>query len=809
MYIYIKFICRCFIVYHNILYLYYIYDMKNNISRILKPVVIFCTGCILTGVLTWSAYMVNLKSIRSSEKQIVNDIATSLATNIQTTLVQEFMPDLIGFNEGEITRKLFTVLTDAQLELSSTSFSWVPIVKPEERESFVNDSSIESPGYEILLIDENSQIFTRPVDDADMWPLLHANPLFNEEIRGVDLFFFWKSDIERMIETGDTVIGDLFFLDTFDNILKFSNENSVYNILQPVYSLNTSEIIGIYARLFFPSEIILISLEDSDIDDVDDHQVSIFRIRSNGFKETVFVEDRDHQSDEFSEEIIFKKGTNSYTDSVDIRGDTLSVTMTSNTIPEFQTYGVILLVSIFATFMVSIMYFQQINISENNKLLAYQRKKALNIAIFESEHKSRFVSEMSHEFRTPLNGIMGMVDLIKSQPISPVVKKYMGIAESCSDIMLGLVNDILDFSKIESGHMSITRCPDSIRKLIGETMNIMRVTYRKKDDGNRNDNIILKLNIYPSVPGGVSQVDTKRVRQVIVNLVSNAFKFTNSGSIIVKAECKEDIENGGDSRLYISVTDTGIGISPEGVENLFKPFSQVHDARLIKAGGTGLGLVICKKLCMSMGGDIKCESVKDVGTVFSFHCLFGSPDKFKEEGHLKKEWDLSAPIEIKDNEEDEYIVDTSSKPVSEPLGTCFNIRSSTIKKPSIAFADDVNVNRLILDRMLAPLNADVKFAKDGLELVNLCMTKKFSVILTDIVMPIMSGTEASRIISTGTGPNRDTPIIAISGSRDELGMTVDSLMKPIARNLLYDKLSKWLSNEEVTWIHNHWKKSLE
>jgi len=786
-------------------------------KKLVKPCLILLTGFSLSGILTWSAYKLNLNSIRSDENQIISDIALSLSSNIESTLNQLFMPDLIGFNGGNITRELFTVLTNPLLEISSTSFSWVPVVKPLERDSFVKESSIEYPGYEIVFIDENSQMIVRPIDNTDMWPLLHANPLFNEGLRGVDLFPFWASDIARMLSTNSTVISDLFFLDSFDNILKFSNENAVYNILQPVYDIKTSHVIGTFARLFFPSEIIIKSIEGSSIGKVDNHQISIFRTRSDDITETVFVEDRTKQSDEFSNDIVFKKGKNSYTVVTNVRVNELIVKMTSDTSPKFQTYGIILIVSLFASILASLMYFHQVTISDKNKTLASERKKALDIAIVQSEHKSKFVSEMSHEFRTPLNGIIGMMDLIRSESTSGVVKKYMGIAESCSNIMLGLVNDILDFSKIESGKMKIIRSPTHLRGFIADTIDIMRVIYRKNDSNEHyneksNDRLLLKLELDSSIPGGISEIDNKRVRQIIINLISNAFKFTNHGSITVKVECKQvDVEKD-ECRLYMSVSDTGIGMSPDGVNNLFKAFSQVHDAREIRAGGTGLGLVICKKLCGSMKGDITCESVKGMGTIFSFDCVFGKPPETGytlETYTIKKEWDLSEPIEIKDDEENEYVVDTPSKFVSEPLGVCFTERSLIAKKPSIICADDVNVNRLILDRMMAPLTADVYFAKDGLELVNMCMVNKFSVILTDIVMPIMSGTEASRIISTGTGPNKDTPIIAISGSNDEKGLTVDSLLKPIARNLLYDKLSKWLKDDEVTWIARNWRKELE
>ena len=781
--------------------------MKRLRGKIIKPLIIFITGLGLSAIFTWSAYIVNRNSIRSSEKQIVKDILFTMSVNIETTLDQVFMPDLIGYHDGEVSRELFTTLTNPSLELSSTSFSWIPLVKAIDRKSFVTNSSVEYPGYHIKIIDQTSTTSPRPIDDADIWPILHANPLFNEDLRGVDLKLFIGNDIERMIETRETVIGELFFIALFDNALKFSNENSVYNILQPVFNSN-DEIIGSFNRLLFPSEIIIESLEGSGIQDVKNSQVSIFRTGVDGIEETVFVEDRHQQSDEFSSDIDFKHGKNKYTYENDIRHNKIVITMTSDTVPQFQSYGIIMCISIFSSVLVTIMCYLQIIVSDRNKVLAKDRKKALDIAIIESEHKTRFVSEMSHEFRTPLNGIMGMMDLIRSENISPTVRRYMAIAESCSTIMLGIVNDILDFSKIQSGKMSIVRCPVSIRTLMRETMDIMRVTYNKKLH-TIHEKVILRLELKPSVPEGLSELDDTRVRQIIVNLVSNAFKFTHNGKITVKVECTGIDISGTDSTLHISVSDTGIGISPKGVNNLFKPFSQVHDPREINAGGTGLGLVICKNLCSAMGGDITCESVKGVGTVFSFNCKFQKPTDPIYTFDTSRDWDLSEPIELREDEEDEYIVDISPKPISDKIGACFTTRSSIAKKPSIIFADDVNVNRLILERMMAPLRVNISFAENGLELVNMCMAKKYSIILTDIVMPVMSGTEASRIISTGTGPNRSTPIIAISGTNDETGMTIDTITKPVARHLLYDKICKWLSNEEVTWIHQNWARESE
>lgn len=771
-------------------------------ENLFKALIVFSVGCIFSGVLTWSSYVVNINSIRTAEDQIVKDILFTLSANIETTLDNVFMPDLIGYTNGKIPGELFTDLTNPSLELSSTSFSWIPRVKASERQSFIRNNSIEYPGLEIKFVNEKSETFPRPINDEDMWPILHANPLFNEDLRGLDTKLIIPDDINRMLSTKETVIGGLFFLASFDNVLKFSNENSVYNILQPVFN-QKNHIIGSFNRIFFPSELILNSLAGSSISEVENHQVSIFRTSIVGIKETVFVEDRNTLSDEFSPEIDFKDGKNKYTHENEIRGNLIEITLTSDTAPEFWTYGITMCVCLIATILTSIMYYYQLVISGRNKGLAIDTQKALDIAIVESEHKTRFVSEMSHEFRTPLNGITGMMDLIRAEGTSSmVVRRYMSIAETCSSIMLGLVNDILDFSKIRSGNMTIVRCPVSIRKFIGETMNIMRVTYHKKVRASH-EKVILKLEIKSSVPEGLSEIDDTRVRQIIVNLVSNAFKFTHNGTITVKVWCTNVNTHDMESNLHVSVSDTGIGISPEGLSNLFQPFSQVHDQKEIKAGGTGLGLVISKNLCKAMGGEILCESVRGVGTVFSFNCTFKKPENPVYTLDTIREWDLSEPIEIKEDEEEDYVVDIFPKPTAEKIGSCFTSRSLISKKPSIIFADDINVNRLILGRMLTPLHIDVCFAENGLELVKKCLEKKYSLIFSDNIMPIMGGNEASRIISSGTGPNKDTPIIMVSGSNDECGMTCDRLNKPVARHLLYDKMAKWLSDEEVTWINHN------
>jgi len=736
-----------------------------------------------------------------------------------------FRVNIINTNDADASNFIMSIPEEALNKVSYGNFtelslsfgpgsdaetSWHPLIIPEDREVFLEKANLEYPGgYDILEEGIDGEYIQQSPKSQSTWPILYQFPMKTNRL-GIDL----NSDvnsidaIQYMITVQDnavtnsfvTIDGDVLIRSlqpVFKNGIMTGCVSKDINVGRTVEkAFNGARDIDSPRRTFDDDQI-LILLEH------DNFKYRVYHISASGEEFLLFDNDGLEITKDTNEPIEeFIKGDDDVYDFEAGLDDITSIRFISKgKVRISNTHGLLTLLSlIIATvFLFCTMY--------NWTMLLEQRKKALDIAIVQSEHKSKFVSEISHEFRTPLNGIMGMMDLIKSEETSRVVKKYMGIAESCSSIMLSLVNDILDFSKMEAGNMSIVRCSISVRTIIEETMNVMRITYRKKDP-TQPGTVLLKCEIDQSIPEGLSEIDDIRVRQVIVNLLSNALKFTKNGSVTLKARCEEISTEPGDTRLYVSIQDTGIGMSEEGISKLFKPFSQVHNARQIKAGGTGLGLVICKNLCEAMGGSIMCESVPGKGTTFSFDCIFGLPENQDYKGSGKNmEWDLSKTVTIEDDDdEEEYVVDTASKAVSESLGSCFTRRSETSVQPSIMCADDVNVNRLLLDRMLKPLNVEIHFAQDGSELVKKCAQRKFSLILTDMIMPIMNGSEASRIIATGTGPNKLTPIIAVSGSKEEEGMTVDVIMKPIARNILYDKMSKWLSDEEITWIHEKWAK---
>jgi len=316
--------------------------------------------------------------------------------------------------------------------------------------------------------------------------------------------------------------------------------------------------------------------------------------------------------------------------------------------------------------------------------------------------KSEFLAVMSHEIRTPLNGLIGFADLLSETPLSGPQREYVLTIRNCGDSLLHLLNDILDFSKMEAGHFPVENRPFSIRQRVTEVVNLFS-SYLT----NRNLNLEVK---YAEGVGDWIFGDGTYFRQVLVNLVSNAIKFTPHGKVEIMLSIVP-----GDVKvirmLKVDVADTGIGIAVENIPRLFRPFSQADSSTTRKYGGTGLGLAICSRLLTLMGGKISVTSAAGKGSCFSF-------------------W-----IPLKDVPPDQ-IPTLIEKEVPQPS----NLPDHS---PRILIAEDNSINRKVLNRMLDASGLKADTVENGRKCLEAIQNRDYDIVFMDIQMPEMDGYETA------------------------------------------------------------------
>lgn len=402
-----------------------------------------------------------------------------------------------------------------------------------------------------------------------------------------------------------------------------------------------------------------------------------------------------------------------------------------------------------------------------------------------NKSKSEFLANMSHEIRTPMNAICGMADFLLDEELSDEAQEYTATIQSAADHLLNIINDILDFSKMESGKLEIVEDTYSVNNMVREIMNMMKIRAKDKP-------IRLRMALNPDTPQEFYG-DSGRIRQIIINLMNNAIKFTEDGSITLSVHYEKEVEGMdkpkkepvdgqvGDGYLHICVKDTGQGIKVEDQPKLFRAFEQVDQRRNRGIEGTGLGLAICKMLVELMGGKIWVESEYGEGSSFHFYIyqrvMNGTPCK------------LSKKSEFSEGKK--------------------SVQNFKVQDARVLVVDDIKVNLKVASGMLKRFGIIPDEVESGFEALDkIKQGEKYDIIFMDHLMPDLDGIETTRLIRQLDGCGEKELFIvalsanAVNGMEQQFlasGMN-DFLAKPMNNDKLAEVLVKWLPKEKIHYI---------
>lgn len=379
--------------------------------------------------------------------------------------------------------------------------------------------------------------------------------------------------------------------------------------------------------------------------------------------------------------------------------------------------------------------------------LSVSLERARDAALAATSAKSTFLATMSHEMRTPLNAILGMNELLASTELDPVQRDYADRAAASGSLLLDVVTDILDFSKIEAGAIDLVDAPFDLRRLVSSTVTVLSFAAESKG-------LTVSADYEAAVPTYVLG-DATRLRQVLVNLLGNAVKFTAAGGVRVRVT-----RGDGPDAVHFAVTDTGIGIPAEALQRIFEPFTQADESTTRTHGGTGLGLSICDALVRMMGGRMHVESTVGKGSTFSFEIALAAttPPADSPRAVVRIGRDPSAP---------RTHVESPAPPQDSAPVVAASVGLPSTGSLNVLVAEDNPTLQLLSTQILSRLGHRSAVVGTGADAVDAVAREACDIVLMDIHMPVMDGLEATRAIRAAGDTIRQPYIIALTAGATE------------------------------------------
>jgi len=748
---------------------------KESLSRIIRyasPVIVFLV-CLVVGYRVIANHEV--QSVRQRFDQELTTAENQLLEEVRDILNEVELIKIQFLQDGGISDEKFTVQAQQILTIHETiqAFNWVSLIRAEDLVNLEKDLIAKHP---------NSQGFTRrignglehlpkPLEQSFILAITNTIPYEeNQAAFGMDISMFSRASLENALKTGDPQITPP---------LRFAQERGEQTsvvFLYPSHQTSWDQLPGLFASGelgFFtiplrmddfvsckwqPDTYQGLSLEIHDVSDPNTPPALLSRIvdgnvasHSSDFSgdgSSIFVASR-----EFS---ILNRTWKT----------TLSASREYLALYHSSTPFIILAIGLVACFLLGNYtlgnYLRTHLIEKTVELQTRELRKAKTEAEQLSHAKSEFLAVMSHEIRTPMNGMISTSELLKEGPLTPEQAELAKIIEMSANTLLMLINDILDFSKLEAGKASLEQAsfdPYEVGKIVEATF---RAKVREKG---------LRFRLESNQDKELNKAlmgDEARLVQVVMNLVSNAVKFTSEGEILLRTEVHE--LDDGQAELFFQVKDTGIGIPKEKQQELFEPFTQADVSSTRRYGGTGLGLAIIKRIVDLLHGSVELNSEPGQGSDFQVRIKLQCSDDFGTTIQTEKR-----------------------SPIADSSGVVPN---------TVLLVEDNIQNQRLMELLFKKLGVQAHLAEDGESAVTMAAENHYSMIFMDCRLPGMDGYEATRLIRSAESGGKHTPIVALTANRyedaikdcDAAGMD-DYIGKPVTIQSIRAAIEKWAQPE--------------